>query len=361
MNHSSAHSLYHSAYRAGFSFTPRVGLADNRFLSTAPTRTPRVAVLYQAIDSHVINGVSKPRKPGGYQDSGADIAFVLQQQSDIEVVTPVTSPDPSQDHGWCFPDSEAGILDAIGKGATHLWANTILFAAHPLQTASSLEKYRNELRVVGQPPLLVEKFDDKEYTNNLLRRTNRFTLPRAWAVDLSVDPRPFLLEQNPPFPIVGKPVRGRGSHGVKVCCSFPDLYDHLLRLAQESPVAMLEEYLSGEEATVTVMPPSAENPKYWATPIVRRFNHEQGVAPYSGAVAVTANSVALTQEEADMDEQYDRAARECEEVAKLLGVTAPIRIDIRRFEENSKSRFALFDINMKPVSRMPPQLPSSFL
>jgi hypothetical protein len=38
-------------------------------------------------------------------------------------------------------------------------------------------------------------------------------------------------------------------------------------------------------------------------------------------------------------------------VAALIGATAPIRIDVRRFHEASE--FALFDINMKPVSLNP--------
>lgn len=36
--------------------------------------SPHVAVRYQAIYPPTINGVRKP-KPGGYQDSGADIAY----------------------------------------------------------------------------------------------------------------------------------------------------------------------------------------------------------------------------------------------------------------------------------------------
>ncbi|KAL9099743.1 MAG: hypothetical protein Q9163_004797 [Psora crenata] len=287
----------------------------------------------------------------GYQDSGADIAFVLQNQTNVDVVTPKKRPDPREDTGWCFPDSEDGILDAIRCGATHLWANTILFASHPLQTSSRLSKYQQELRVVGQPPTLVDKFDDKEYTNNLLRAKGSFTMPQAWTVDLHADPQSFLKEQNLLFPIVGKPIRGRGSHGVSVCNSFAELYDHLRALSLDSPVAMLEQYLAGEEATITVMPPSKERSEYWSMPIVTRFNHENGVAPYSGVVAVTANSRALTQQEMQKDKRYGQAARECEEVSKLLHGTAPIRIDIRRLNDDPSTPFALFDINMKPVSR----------
>ena len=34
-----------------------------------------IVVLYQAIQAPVIDGVRKPMKPGGYSDSGADIAY----------------------------------------------------------------------------------------------------------------------------------------------------------------------------------------------------------------------------------------------------------------------------------------------
>ncbi|CAF9930227.1 MAG: hypothetical protein ALECFALPRED_004555 [Alectoria fallacina] len=316
--------------------------------ATSATRSPRLAVLFQAIDPPVINGVRKPRKPGGYQDSGADLAFVLQSQTSVDVITPTVHPDPGKDGDWCFPDNEDGILDALRKGATHLWANTILFASHPLQTSSRLNEYQKDIHVIGQPPLLVEKFDDKEYTNNLLRKSALFTMPRGWTVNLGTDPRPFLLEQDLPFPIVGKPIRGRGSQGVKVCYSFDELYDHLRALSQDSSIVMLEEYLSGEEATVTVMPPSEEYPNYWAMPIVTRFNHEGGIAPYNGVVAVTANSRVLTPEEVEKDDRFEKASKECVEVATLLQITAPIRIDIRRFSKDPDSHFALFDINMKP-------------
>lgn len=153
-----------------------------------------------------------------------------------------------------------------------------------------------------------------------------------------------------PYPVVGKPVRGRGSHGVRVCSSLPELESHIQALFEESPTVMIEEFLSGEEATVTVMPPSKGRDEYWALPIVTRFNHEEGLAPYNGVVAVTANSRVVSREEEERDGRYGEVARECVGVARLLGVTAPIRIDVRRFKEGREERFALFDVNMKPVS-----------
>jgi hypothetical protein len=281
----------------------------------------------------------------GYQDSGADIAYTLREKCEVGVITPTASPDTSKDSGWCFPDTEYGILSAINAGATHLWANTILFASHPLQTSSDLQRYQNQVRVVGQPPNLVEQFDDKEYLNNLLRKKTDLPLPRAWTVSAKQDVASFLAETDLPFPIVGKPVRGRGSHGVRVCQTPNVLYQHMVNLFKESPVLMLEKFLEGEEATVTVMPPLAGKIDYWAMPIVTRFGHEENIAP-------SANSRAVTIEEAKKDASYNAAAQQCEIVARLLNVTAPIRIDIRRFTKDVQSKFALFDINMKPVSNI---------
>jgi hypothetical protein len=74
------------------------------------------------------------------------------------------------------------------------------------------------------------------------------------------------------------------------------------------------------------MAPSSSNPEYWALPIVTRFNHQDGVALYNDVVAVTANSRVISQEELERDGNYAEAARECEQVARLLKVTGPITL-----------------------------------
>ncbi|KXH61980.1 fungal specific transcription factor domain-containing protein [Colletotrichum salicis] len=283
----------------------------------------------------------------GYHDSGADIAFNLQASKSVDAITPVAAPSPDEDTEWRFPDTEEGILDAVGKGATHLWANTILFASHPIQTSGSLESVQDTLKVIGHGPLVVEKYDDKEFVNNLLRNIGGFTTPSSWTIHSGPAAENKLEQLNLPFPIVAKPIRGRGSHGVRVCQNPEDLAAHTKVLFQESPSIMLEEYLSGEEATITVMPPNGEKKDYWSLPIVTRFNHQDGIAPYNGVVAVTANSRVITKKEEE-DPAYGRIAGECEAAARLLGVAAPICIDVRRFTETSGSKFALFDVNMKP-------------
>lgn len=362
----------------------------SRLYSNMASTKPIVAVLYQALSPPMYDGVSKPPKPGGkdrasqlhimqlepnannsfsgYRDSGADVAYALSR-SGIAVLTPTQAPDPINQDDWCFPDTEEGILTALKRGATHVWANTVLFAEHPLQMSSLLTPFEASVRVVGQPPLCVDRFDDKSFMNDCLRRHGGLTLPRSWTID---DPRTekgdyaavlrsldtVLAEiKDSDFPLVAKPVRGRGSHGVKICRDQTELSEHVAHLFDESPRVLVEEYLNGEEGTITIMPPSQEAlpgqepsdrfTQYWALPPVTRFNHVDGIAPYSGKVAVTVNSRAVTADEVDADPAYGAVMRECETVASLLQTRAPLRIDIRRF--GPKLRFALFDINMKPV------------
>ena len=295
-------------------------------------------------------------------------------RSGTTVLTPEDSPDPANQDHWCFPDTEDGILSALQRGATHLWANTVLFADHPLQISPRLTPYETHVRVIGQPPLCADRFDDKSFTNDALRRHGGLTLPRSWTVD---DPnsieesardaaRQHLDQvmasiQESDYPIVAKPVRGRGSHGVKICWNSAELAEHVAHSFGELPRVLLEEYLAGEEGTITIMPPSdrlapgsEESDRFaqhWALPPVTRFNHVEGIAPYSGKVAVTVNSRAVSAEEIKADPSYAAIVKECETVASLLQTTAPLRIDIRRFRPGSP--FALFDINMKPVRHSP--------
>ncbi|KAH8891487.1 glutathione synthetase ATP-binding domain-like protein [Thozetella sp. PMI_491] len=328
------------------SYAPVIGLRRSRSYSvrqTGASAPPRVAVLYQEIDPPLINGARKPKKPGGYQDSGADIAFNLSRSEKTEVITPLANPDPAEQRGWAFPDTEDGILEALDRGATHLWANTILFASHPLQTSTKIGIAQDRVRVIGQGPLVVEQYDDKDYVNTLLRRVGGFTMPRAWSIpaEAKLDDLAGLS-----YPIVAKPARGRGSFGVKVCRTKEELLDHVKELHKGLMVPMVEEFLSGEEATVTVMPPTRDKADYWSLPVVSRFNHQDGIAPYNGVVAVTSNSRVVA--DGERDPIYSQVMRECEQVARFLGTTAPIRVDVRRFRDAPDSQFALFDINMKP-------------
>lgn len=244
-----------------------------------------------------------------------------------------------------------------------------MFASHPLQTSAPIGKHAERLRVIGQSPLCVDRYDNKAWVNTLLRKSGSFTMPRSWDIPAG-STRSADAFRELPFPVVAKPIRGRGSHGVKVCRSPEELAAHARSLADEDAAVMLEEFLQGEEATVTVMPPNAEK-GYWALPLVSRFNHHDGITPYNGTVAVTANSRVVTDCDKDpicaqfvtlclfrsislferslLTNQRARVMRESERAAELLGVTAPIRIDVRRYRDSPDSSFALFDVNMKPV------------
>lgn len=197
---------------------------------------------------------------------------------------------------------------------------------------------------MGQPPLLVDEYDDKNFVNALLRRDGRFRLPDSRILNCATPSCVLGLQ----YPVVGKPIRGRGSHGVKVCRSEQELCTHLDVILKESPLVMVEEFLAGEEATVTVMPPSRDHPFYWALPLVGRFNHDADIAPYNGVVAVTKNSRVPPDDELNADRAYSDISAQCVQVAELLRVTAPIRIDVRRVSAVSGAPFAMFDINMKP-------------
>ena len=216
----------------------------------------------------------------------------------IQVVTPHAVPDPRDQTQWTFPDTEGGILAALDRGATHLWANTIVYTSHALQSSKKIGERCDGVRVIGQPPCLVQLYDDKRFVNDWLRETGKFTMPRAWTLtqEPSFDAATQIAALDLPFPIVAKPCRGRGSAGVKLCKTAVELSQHIEDLYADSSVVMLEEFLQGEEATVTVMPPPSSKDDYWAMPLVTRFNHEEGIAPYNRTIAIALNSRAITLE-----------------------------------------------------------------
>jgi hypothetical protein len=165
-----------------------------------------------------------------------------------------------------------------------------------------LTLFESRIKVIGQPPLCADRFDDKSFVNDELRRYGGLTLPMSWTVDdhdgqRNLDSVLASIKESD-YPIVAKPVRGRGSHGVKICENATELTEHITQLFNESPRLLLEEYLNGEEGTITIMPPqqsahgselSERYSNHWALPPVTRFNHVDGIAPYSGKVAVTVN------------------------------------------------------------------------
>lgn len=304
-----------------------------------------VAILYQAALPPAVNGIIKPMKPGGYSDSGADIGYNLLKAG-IPLVTPDNNPDESEQTSWVFPDTDAGIQSALDKGAEVLWLNTILFQTHPVK------KYLGDnIRIVGQDPDLVERYDDKWLTNALLRQKG-LPIPDAVLIQSADQIDHDMADLS--FPLIIKPIRGRGSAGVKLV-SDRDMFDMeidmMLRSGQFGDTIMVERYLPDQEVTLTVMPPGLygldgkkiEKTGHWCLPAVKRFNHVDGVAPYNGTVAVIHNSSLLSPEE--KTPAIDDLMRQCEEAAKCVGARAPIRIDCR---QDGAGNYLLFDLNMKP-------------
>ncbi len=264
-----------------------------------------VAVLYQALPPPLIDGLRKDAKPGGYSDGGADIAFVLRSAG-VDIVTPVPAPDPANAWDWVFPDTLEGIAAALAAGAGVLWANTVLFERHPLETTPG------DFAIVGQRPAAMQAFDDKFQTNRLLAAAG---LPVATSFMVSAAAKGDVVAladieracdaRGMAFPMIVKPVRGRGSQGVTLVETVDALEvaaTGLIEAATFGDMLMVEEFLCGDEMTVTVLPPASPHPdgarsdRHWALRPVFRFDQHDGVAPYNGDVPVTANSVAIERE-----------------------------------------------------------------
>jgi D-alanine-D-alanine ligase-like ATP-grasp enzyme len=162
-------------------------------------------------------------------------------------------------------------------------------------------------------------------------------------------------------PLVLKPVRGRGSEGVTLVGSLPELRRRAAELRAESCVVdgvryprygsslLVEEYLPGTEVTVTVMPCGSDGPdrqgrRYRSLPVIQRTGQEQGVSPYCGRVAVVYNSAPLSPDQA-AEPRFAELARHCECAARAIGAAAPVRIDCRA---SAAGEIRLFDLNLKP-------------
>ena len=120
----------------------------------------KIAVLYQAHEPPAAGGLRKPMKPGGYRDSGADIAYSLRTHG-VDAATPVPDPDLYTDLDWVFPDTVQGIRAALAAGADTLWLNTVLYAGHPIEQFTGIY-------IVGQRPSDAARYDDKFAVNAAL-------------------------------------------------------------------------------------------------------------------------------------------------------------------------------------------------
>ncbi|KAM0809112.1 putative D-alanine--D-alanine ligase [Seiridium cardinale] len=296
--------------------------------------TPRVAVLYQALDPPILNGLSKPKKSGGYQYSGADFAWTLHN-SGTEVITLMAKPDLGVHESW---------------GVTHFWANTILFSGHPLQTSARLNHFEKDARVIGQSPRFVEVHEDKNLVTEIVRNSGKFTLPKAALID-SLDALHGAVSPNGALdlPIVGTPVRWSGQPRRR---SMQDS-----RGTRESRRKVAWRIVIYQSRRVSVWTRGQRHRHATFRGVTRVLGYacrgpvqpSRGIAPYNGNAAVIANSRAVSNKEAAVDPTFGAIAEQCVQVARRLKCTAPIQIDIRMF--NDDSEFALFDVNMNPDVR----------
>lgn len=303
----------------------------------------KLAILYQAHKPPVFDGILKPMKHGGYSDSGADIAFGLKDE--IEIICPVDKAKENSDYDWVFPDTAAGIQEAIDKGATHFWLNTLLYGGHPAEAFMKGNSFW-----IGQVPELVGKHDDKYLTNELLHESG---IPISRSLIFEKDT--LDIKEKPAFPLVIKPIRGRGSKGVKVVENRNEFIRESLKLLDSKRFGnklMVESFLPGQEITMAVMPAGiyviggkeVEKKEAWSLPPVKRENHIKGIAPYSGIVPVSHNSYAI-ENEALEDPSLKQILKEASQVGKVLDIRAPIRLDAR---QNAEGKYFIFDVNFKP-------------
>ncbi|PUU78789.1 hypothetical protein B9Z19DRAFT_1193069 [Tuber borchii] len=277
------------------------------------------------------------------EDACAGIAYVVHSLNDpkTNITTPAPHANPAIDTCWSYLGTQPGILAAIAAGTNMIWAITPLLADHPLITTS----LPSCIKLIANPPKVVDIVDDKAFTNKLLQH-HGFLTPKSWL--LEGDPKRAIerlgqLVYDLPCPVILKPVRGSGSEGVQLVNGFVSMLDALANLLNIDSVILVEELLEAEEGTVTLVPDGQGN--FMALTIVLPFGHVSGVMPWSGHIPVAKNSRVLSAREED---SWRRAAKiECPKAAGLLKLTSATRIDICRKDENG-GKFFLFDINSKP-------------
>lgn len=307
-----------------------------------------IAVLYQAGAAPAADGILKPLKPGGYADSGADIAYALRSLG-IPLVTPKPTPNSRRDLDWVFPDTDQGIAMAMASGATVLWANTVLYPTHPLETLAI------PIRRIGQSSALAYRFDDKAATHTWLI-AQELPVPRSivlaahqpWPVVTSL-----LCQYGLSLPLVAKPLRGRGSQGV-ICAQTDSAWKYAYDqwdAPRFGPRLLVSEYLMGQEVTVTILPPglypagpqggATHQTTHWTLPPVKRYDHQNGIIPYSGTVPVIDNSSATT----CRTQELDILRAQCASIGEAMNAPGPLRIDAR---QDASGNYRIFDVNLKP-------------
>ncbi len=299
----------------------------------------KVAVLYHAGSPPASGHSKKPVELEEFKKSAADIAWSLSMKG-VSVITPREYPADKQEADWVFPDTDVGIERAYDLGARVFWLNTILHEGH------AIDKWLEVgAEFVGQTPQATSSGADKFETNKKLRASGLSVASSRLVTNVK--------ESSEVFPVVVKPVSGRGSEGVSIVQSMDELNERIQEIessGQYDSEFMLEEMLPGEEISVIVMPPgkyfiegdSITREKFWSLPPILRFNHQNGIAPCDDDIMESKNSCALTSK--DIERKNIRAIlSECETAARIVGARAPIRVDCRQTDEGF---YKIFDLNM---------------
>ena len=328
--------------------------------------TPRVAVLHQANDSPVVDEFLKPENVWGYKDSSADIAAALRARG-VNVVTFASTVVDSSDDGWSFGDTYSEISRALDKGANLIWANATLHTKHAVAVLPAGVSF------VGHDPLAYEFMENKLWVGTKLRQLG-LKIPTAYhAREINgrleyVSSCDMATTAIWPlgYPAVAKPVRGRGSWGVKVLHSAKETSDFLsqavsipsrrgISMARIAVGYMIEEYMPGIEITISVMPPSVKRPLtvtqdprvhvshsgYWCLPPLVRNCHIEGVLPYSRDVPAVFNTGTIVEVDAGVRKCMER----CVHTAEFFKFRSLVRFDCR---QDICGDFRVLDLNMKP-------------
>lgn len=124
------------------------------------------------------------------------------------------------------------------------------------------------------------------------------------------------------FPLVVKPMRGRGSHGVARVDTIKEFSEKAASIQDTGRKFILKEYLVGRNFTLTIMPPGVYKHRkeafevncYWSLSPVERFNHIKEIAPYNVTVAVVKNSIVIE----ETTEKVRELKKHCETAAALV-------------------------------------------
>ena len=83
--------------------------------------------------------------------------------------------------------------------------------------------------------------------------------------------------------------------------------------------------------------------EYWNLPLVLRYGHVDGVAPYSGQVPIIYNSRLLKGSE--LNDEIEHLCGQIKSTMNIIKPLAPVRVDCRA---DNKGKFHIIDINLKP-------------